>query len=285
MSPAICVWRNICSKRILRDDAVTRGSTQFGGGFDLSGKVAIVTGAGGYLGAQICQGLGDAGAFIVIACRNNDKAQSVRTALEMKRIESITVGLDVTDEISVRGALEKVFSRYGRIDILVNNAGVATNRMVEELDLLEWNRVVAVNLTGTFLCSKIFCEPMLSQRRGSVINVSSIYGVVAPDQRIYGDTGRNSSLVYAATKAGIIQMTRYLAVYWADKGVRVNCISPGGILRNQEPDFVNRYSSRVPMNRMASLKDIPGAVVFLASDASSYITGQNIVIDGGLTSW
>jgi len=253
--------------------------------FDLNGRVAIVTGGAGWIGKSLCESLAKYGASVVVASRHNDQCQQIAQALQAREMEAVSVPLDVTDEKSVLNARDKILARYGHIDILVNNAGVATNQMIEHLSVAEWNRVMGTNATGTFICCKVFAPAMIEAGGGSIINVSSIYGKVAADQRIYGDTGRNSSLVYAASKAAIIEMTRYLAVYWADSAIRVNCISPGGVARNQENDFIERYNARVPLGRMANQADLGGAVVFLASDAASYITGQNLMIDGGWTAW
>ena len=252
---------------------------------DLTGRVAIVTGGAGRVGSQLCQSLGEANATVVIAARNTESTGSLAEALMSQGLDASCVALDVTNEDSVIHAQDWVLSKFGRVDILVNNAGAATNRMIEDLTVEEWNRVMAVNATGTFICCKVFSVPMIKQAAGSIINVASIYGVVAADQRIYGDTGRNSSLVYAASKAAIIQMTRYLAVSWADKGIRVNCISPGGVENDQEPEFTRSYGERVPMGRMVRREELGSSVVFLASDAASYITGHNLVIDGGWTAW
>jgi NAD(P)-dependent dehydrogenase (short-subunit alcohol dehydrogenase family) len=253
--------------------------------FDVAGRVAVVTGGAGRLGARFSTALAEAGATVVVASRDGARRAALVDQLVAAGAEAFGVALDVASEDSVAAAVEAVLARYGRVDVLVNNAGIATPAPVEELSAAEWDRVMAVNARGPFLCAKAFGAPMVAKGSGSIINIASIYGVVAADQRMYGTTGRNSSLVYAASKAALIQMTRYLAAYWADKGVRVNCISPGGVFNDQEPDFLARYAARVPMGRMAHRDEISAAVVFLASDAASYLMGQNLVIDGGLTLW
>jgi len=253
--------------------------------FDLTGQVALVTGGSGRVGRQLSRALAQAGATVVVASRNVKRCQDFAAQLEEDGHKAIAVCLDVADEASVTEAMNVIVERLGRLDVLVNNAGVATNIAVEKLEVEEFERIMRVNVTGTFVCSKVFFTLIKDAGKGNIINISSIYGVVAADQRIYGDSGRNSSLPYAASKAAIIQMTRYLAVCWANRGIRVNVISPGGVFNNQEPEFLARYNSRTPLNRMASSVDLVGAVVFLASDASSYITGHNLVVDGGWTAW
>ena len=253
--------------------------------FNLKGKVALVTGGAGRVGRQLSLALAQAGASVMVGSRNDEQCKAFATRLQEDGHEAFGFKLDVTDETSVVKSLDTVIKKYNRLDILVNNAGIATNVPVEELEIEEFERVMQVNVTGIFTCSKILSAPMKSSKKGSIINISSIYGVTAADQRIYVDSKRNSSLPYAASKAAVIQMTRYLAVYWADHGIRVNSISPGGVFDNQEPDFLKLYNSRVPLGRMAGPYDLMGAILFLASDASSYITGHNLLVDGGWTIW
>jgi len=255
--------------------------------YGLKDRVAVVTGAPGRVGRQLSLALAQAGATVVVAdLPERSRAEFVQE-LKQSDYNAIEVGIDITREESVEAALEVVMKETGRIDILVNNAGVSTMVSVEDMPVAEFERVMRVNVTGTFICSKVFSRPMIKAGRGSIINVGSIYGVVAADQRIYDVPGprRNSSVVYAASKAAIIQMTRYLAIYWADKGIRVNAISPGGVFNNQNEEFLESYCSRVPMGRMVGPTDLMGAVVFLASDASTCIIGQNLIVDGGWTAW
>lgn len=252
----------------------------------LEGQVALVTGGAGRVGRQLCLALCQAGATVVVASRDSRRRGDFVRELQYAGHRAFDVELDVTSEESATKALAAVMDKAGRLDTLVNNAGIATNIGVEDLSVEEFDRIMKVNVTGAFICSKIFSRPMLRGRKGgSIINISSIYGVVAADQRIYGDSMRNSALPYAASKAAIIQISRYLAVYWAEYGIRANSISPGGVANNQEQDFVERYSYRVPLGKMVGPLDLMGAVVFFASDASAYITGQNLLVDGGLTTW
>jgi NAD(P)-dependent dehydrogenase (short-subunit alcohol dehydrogenase family) len=183
---------------------------------------------------------------------------------------------------------KQVLDLFGRIDILVNNAQLRTSTMYvpfEELSIGDWNHILAVNLTGVFLCCQAIGPVMVQQCSGSIINMCSIYGVVAPDQRIYKDTSFNTPAVYSTTKAGVLGLTRYLATYWAPFNVRVNAITPGGVFNQHTDPFLSAYCERVPLGRMAKATELRGAIKFLASDAASYVTGHNLVVDGGWTVW
>lgn len=170
---------------------------------------------------------------------------------------------------------------------MINNAvaKVKNSRIFEECELDTWNKCLNVNLTGVFLCSKIIGCEMIKLGKGSIINIGSIYGLVGPDQSIYGDSGINSSAVYSASKSGVIGLTKYLATYWGNKGIRVNCLTLGGVENGQDQEFINKYSAKTPLGRMAKKEDYKGALLFLASEASAYMTGANLVIDGGWTAW
>lgn len=252
--------------------------------FDLSGRIAIVTGAAGQLGYQLSAALLEAGANVVLADRVAIQKEKLKNLRNIGP-KTMVVKMDVTDKNSIENMVEKVISKFGKIDILVNNAGVAVFTPFEERSLSEFEKVLDVNLKGVFLCSQIVGKQMMKQRKGNIINIGSIYGVVSPDHRIYGKSGRNSSEVYGASKAGVIQITKYLATYLSRYNIRVNCISPGGIFNNQDPAFVKRYSEKTPLGRMGNETDVKGAVVYLASDASAYVTGHNLVVDGGWTIW
>ncbi len=184
------------------------------------------------------------------------------------------------------------------MDVLVNNAAIndkvesreSTDPIpFEEFPLHQWKSAIDVNLTGTFLCCQIFGAEMAKHRRGSIINVASTYGIVGPDQRIYRDNQGQQRLfkspAYSATKAAIIGLTKYLAAYWGPTGLRVNALSPGGVKTTQDSQFITNYSERTPLGRMANPEDFRGAIVYLASDSSSYLTGTNLVVDGGWTAW
>lgn len=253
--------------------------------FRLDGRVALVTGgAGKGFGSQVVRALASAGATVALSSRDLERAEARAAALRAEGLAAEALGLDLRDEASVRASVETLLDRHGRIDVLVNNASDNCLTPVESVSLEDWNRVVAVNLTGAMLLSRAVAPSMLASGAGTIINVASIYGVVSPDQRIYGDSGLNSPLVYGVTKAALLQMTRYLATYWAP-AIRVNAITPGGLWNDQPADFVERYAAKTPLGRMAGPRDLEGAALFLASDASAWVTGQNLVVDGGWTAW
>lgn len=245
--------------------------------FSLKGKVAVVTGGHGQLGSAFADGLEAAGARVFVA--DLPGAKPFRRGSKRK-----AVPIDVTDERSVAAAVADIKRKAGRIDIWVNNAGIGVFTPFETRTMEEFDRVLGINVKGVFLCTRAAAAAM-APRGGAIINVASVYGVVSPDPRIYGDSGRNSSEVYGASKSGVIAMTRYFAVHLAKKNIRVNAITPGGIFNKQAPFFVKGYEARTPLGRMARERDMSGAAVYLASDASSYVTGHNLVVDGGWTAW
>jgi NAD(P)-dependent dehydrogenase (short-subunit alcohol dehydrogenase family) len=262
--------------------------------FSLKGKIAIVTGACGLLGQQHCIALAEAGASVVLCDTNATSTKSQAAALG---INHLGIVVDVTLPESILKAKEQILTHYGKIDILVNNAAI--NDMFEnpaaslELSKFEnyplhmWEQSMKVNVTGMFLCSQIFGTPMAEQGSGSIINIASTYGMVGPDQSIYvnkeGERAFFKSPSYPTTKGAVINFTRYLASYWGNKNVRVNSLSPGGVENNQDAYFIDNYVSKTPLGRMAKPNDYRGTLIFMASDASSYMTGANIVVDGGWT--
>lgn len=269
--------------------------------FDLSGRVAVVTGGAGFLGRQFCEALAEMGALPVMFDVGEPQAAATAVAGEFCRCEAETV--DVTAEDSIRRATEAVLARHGRIDILINAAGLTKYGCdadpatffapFESSAQWVWDAGMKVNLTGLMLCCKVIGEVMVRQGKGSIVNVGSDIGVISPDQRIYepdpsvGFAGVdfNSPAFYAVSKAGVIHLTRYLATIWAPKGVRVNSFSPAGVYRNHDEGFVRQLAARIPMGRMAVVDEYKGAICFLASDASSFMTGHNLVMDGGRTIW
>ena len=257
--------------------------------FRLDGKVIVLTGAGGILGAAAVARFLEAGARV---CALDVSAQSLER-LGADHDNLLKLAANVTDSESLREAQRELLARWGAADVLFNNAATKSEHFFapfEEFPLADWNEVMAVNLTGAMLCCQVFGSAMAQRGHGAIVNTLSIYGIVAPDQRIYEGSqylGRpiNTPAIYSASKAGLWGLTQYLAAYWGPKGVRVNAITPGGVFSGQNETFVRNYSQRVPLNRMASAPDITHAMAFLASDAASYINGHNLVVDGGWTVW
>ncbi len=264
--------------------------------FSLKNKTAIVTGALGLIGKEHCRALSEAGANVIVADINKVTSQNFAESLQT---ESVGVSLDVTNPDSIKSLRDTVLTQFGHIDILVNNAAIndmfedpkaATEQSKFENYPLElWQKSLDVNLTGVFLCSQILGYEMAKQKAGSIINIASTYGISAPDQSLYIKEDGTQSFykppAYSATKGAVIMFTRYLASYWGKDGVRVNTLTPGGVENSQDDFFIQKYSSKTPLGRMAQPADYKGALIFLASDASSYMTGANLIVDGGWTSW
>lgn len=266
--------------------------------FDLRGKVAVVTGGAGILGRHFCAGLAEFGAHVAVVDLQAEKAQELAQALSGRYgVKACGYGCDVSDPVSVQTMVESVAAEFGEINILHNNAAGKSDDLdaffapFEEYSLDQWRKIMAVNLDGMFLVAQAIGKQMVAQGKGgSIIQTASIYGVMAPDHRIYEGSfylGRqiNTPAVYTASKAAVIGLTKHLATYWADKGIRVNTLTPGGTESGQNDEFKKRYSARIPLGRMADAPEMVGALLYLASDASSYVTGQNIIVDGGLNCW
>lgn len=266
--------------------------------FNLTNKVAIVTGGAGILGQHFCAGLAESGANVAIVDLQEEKAQeSAQVLADRYKIKAIGLGCDVSNPESVQTMVADVVAEFGEVNILHNNAAGKSDDLdaffapFEEYRLDQWRKIMSVNLDGMFLVAQAVGKQMVEQGRGgSIIQTASIYGVMAPDHRIYEGSfylGRqiNTPAVYSASKAAVIGLTKHLATYWADKGIRVNTLTPGGTESGQNDEFRRRYSARVPLGRMANAHEMVGALLYLASDASSYVTGQNIIVDGGLDCW
>lgn len=257
--------------------------------FDLKGHVALITGGSGVLGMVFAHALANQGAQIVVADIDEEHCKACAAEITKQSGQpALGVLLDVSDEKAVQGTIGRVEATFGRLDVLINNAAAQPPGMfspLEEYSVDVWNKVMAVNLTGQFLMAKAAAPMMLRQKKGSIINISSVYGVVGPNQHIYEGSQFNTPPVYSASKAGVLGLTRYLATYWADKGIRVNSITPGGVFRGHKEPFLANYCARVPMGRMAEQDELRGAAVYLASSASSYVTGHNLIVDGGWTVW
>jgi NAD(P)-dependent dehydrogenase (short-subunit alcohol dehydrogenase family) len=266
--------------------------------FDLTGRVAVITGGAGLLGYHHGAILAAAGAHAVLldlaAANPGLRAEQLQLA---HGPECLGLAVDITDETSIEAARTAVLEKFGRIDILINNA--ANNPKVEDqkpgqpwsrlenFPLATWNADIAVGLTGAFLCSRVFGQEMARRGRGVILNVASDLAVIAPDQRLYRQEGVADDeqpvkpVTYSVVKTALLGLTRYLSTYWVAQGVRVNAISPGGVFNGQPEEFTARLHSLIPMARMAHKDEYQGAVLFLCSDASSYMTGQNLIVDGG----
>jgi len=259
--------------------------------FDLSDRVIIITGAAGNLGSKYAEGLSQAGANLVLADLDYARCKKLGKQLESKySVKTLAVKLDLTNKISIKNMVSKSMKEFSKIDVLINNAAYQGNQKTrkikfEDFPLNEWNKAVSVNLTGIFLTCQEVGKIMVKQKNGNIINISSTYGLVAPDQRIYGVSGQNAAAFYSATKAAIINLTRYLASYWNRTGIRVNSLSPGGVENSQEANFIKNYSEKTILGRMAQKDEYIGSIIFLSSDASSYMTGSNLIVDGGWTAW
>lgn len=268
--------------------------------FEVSDRVVVVTGGAGLLGREYGRALADGGAHVVLADIDGDAAVSAAADLPGGGGTATGMGVDVTDEKSVAEMVRVTLARFGRIDGLVNNAavnptfdqhrGARPTATFEDFPLEKWNSTLAVNLTGMFLCAREVAPAMRAKQRGVIVNVSSTYGLVGPDQRLYeseepGAPREFKPVTYSVTKSAVLGFTRYLATYWAGTGIRVNTLTPGGVSNAQSEDFVRRYSARTPLGRMAERHEYGGAILFLLSDASSYMTGSNLVVDGGWTAW
>ncbi len=263
--------------------------------FNLRGRVALLTGGAGILGTRMAHALAAQGACVAVVDRDGDKAKAVATEIESVAGTKAALGYscDIRNREELEALRNQVESELGSVSILINNAAVKSPNFFEPFEnfpMQDWDQVMDVNVKGVTLGCQIFGSAMAERGYGSIINTLSIYGIVAPDQRIYEGSiyeGRaiNTPAVYCTSKAAVWGLTKYLAGYWGHRGVRVNAVTPGGVFSGQNDCFQQRYSARVPLGRMAERDEICGAVVFLASDASSYITGQNVVVDGGLTVW
>jgi NAD(P)-dependent dehydrogenase (short-subunit alcohol dehydrogenase family) len=268
--------------------------------FDLSGKVVLITGGAGLLGAEHAAAIAEAGGVPVLADVRGAEAERVASETCARHGgRAFSVELDVASHASCEAALARVLTVCGRLDGLVNNAalnpkvegaGLSATRF-ESYSLELWNRELAVGLTGAFLCAQVFGNHLAQSGGGVIVNVASDLGLIAPDQRIYRRPGLSPEqqpvkpVTYSVVKGGLVMLTKYLATYWAEAGVRVNALVPGGVHAGQPEDFVARLTNLIPMGRMARKDEYRAALVFLCSDASSYMTGSNLVIDGGRTCW
>jgi 2-deoxy-D-gluconate 3-dehydrogenase len=269
--------------------------------FDLSGRVAVVTGGAGLLGAEFCRTLAEAGAAVAAVDLNAAAAGKVADELTAAGYRARAVPADLTNPASVQAMAKTVLDAFGRLDVLVNSAALdpkfdaaalakgLTPGRFEDFPLEQWNAALNVNLTGAFLATQACVAPMLAQgKKGSIINICSTYGLNGPDQRIYLKDGKRLAfkpVYYTVTKAGILGFTKYLAAYYMGTEIRVNALTPGGVFNDHDETFVTNYSAKTILGRMAKKDEMNGALLFLASEASSYMTGGNLVVDGGWTAW
>src|SRR5688572_12889309 len=269
--------------------------------FSLKDRVAVVTGGVGLLGAEFCKTLAEAGASIAVVDLNASAAQGIADTLTKSGYKAVAIQTDITKPDSVNAMVEKVIATFGRLDVLVNSAALdpkfdptATEKGIapgafEDYPLSDWNAALNVNLTGTFLVTQACVKQMIVQgKKGSIINICSTYGLNGPDQNLYIKDGNRVAykpVYYTTTKAGVMGFTKYLAAYYAGTEIRVNALTPGGVFNNHEEYFVKNYSAKTILGRMAKKDEMNGALLFLASDASSYMTGNNVIVDGGWTAW
>lgn len=260
--------------------------------FDLDGKVALITGGAGLLAQEYAIALATYGAVIYLADIDLNRLNAISTTLSDKDIGVNLLSFDVSDEIGWETAVETISDREGNLDILVNNAGytnhtgeVSYSKPPESFPLTTWDDIIKVNLTGSFLGCKVAGSRMLKANKGTIINIASLYGVVSPHHPLYEDSEISQPVAYSVSKSGVISLTKYLGSLWARKGVRVNCLTPGGVFNDHKEPFITNFSELNPIGRMLDKSELHGAIVFLASDASSHVVGHNLIIDGGWTIW
>lgn len=258
---------------------------------DMRGRVALITGGSGYLGRTMAGALAELGASIVVLDIAGDRCSAVADELRGRYgIEALPLPVDLSDAEAVQRVPQTVTDRFGRLDVLVHSAAYTDTSVpgwavpFDEQSVEAWDKALRVNTTSAFVLVQSAARALAESGHGSVIFISSIYGLVGPDMRLYEGTGMNNAAGYAASKGGLLQLMRYLSTLLAPR-VRVNAISPGGVWRSQPEAFHERYRARTPLGRMATEEDLTGAVAYLASDLSTYVTGHNLVVDGGWTAW
>jgi len=258
--------------------------------FDLNQKTAIVTGGSIGLGFNIASGLAEAGANIAIAARRFNLCREAAKKIEELGVKCLPIKVDITNKEDIKKMVEITLEKLKRIDILVNNAGIGINHKISIDKIEEWDKVFKTNITGCFLCSAEVGKRMIEQKKGRIINISSIYGFLGTNYRLYDLKPEDSLISYSASKGAVINFTRDLAMKWAKYNININCISPGMFLSDQSKRFINkelkkRIVNNIPLGKFGDKDDLKGAAIFLSSDASNYITGQNIIVDGGWSIW
>jgi NAD(P)-dependent dehydrogenase (short-subunit alcohol dehydrogenase family) len=258
--------------------------------FSLKGLTALVTGGAGHLGSPICEVLSQAGARVVVASRNHDNCQQMAHKLQNENgVPAWGLSLDIQDSVSVRSCIDETIRLSGSLDILVNNAAFYAGMDLETMSEEEWLGGLDGTINHVFRCTQAVIPPMKQAKRGCIINITSMYGMVSPDPALYGDSGLGNPPNYGAGKAAVLQFTRYCACYLGRYGIRVNAISPGPFpnpqVQVEHPWFIDRLAAKNPMGRIGQSDELKGAVVYLASEAAAYVTGANLVVDGGWTAW
>lgn len=270
--------------------------------FNLKNKIILITGGSGYLGSEFSFAVSDMGAIPVVLDKNKKSINLLKNKFVRKKRKGSFYFIDINDEGKVNDLTKQIIKKYQRIDCLINSAAYTMNNMLKKNNIFErfekydfelWKQSLEGNLSGTFVVTKSVAKYMLKRKTGSIINIASDVGIISPDHRIYEPDKNNNykgvnfniPASYPVAKSGIISLTRYLATFWAKSGIRVNCISPAGVYKNQNKKFVKKLSERIPLGRMAKSHEINGAIIFLCSSASSFVTGHNLVVDGGRTIW
>lgn len=259
--------------------------------FNIENKVVVITGGAGLLGKTFVEAIAEIKGIPVILDLNAKKSKKLGNSIYKKfNIKPLTIQADVSKLNSIKKANSLIIKKYKRIDVLINNAAnnpklnTKNDTTLENFSIPNWNKDLDVGLKGPFLCCQVFGKEMLKRKSGVIINISSDLGIISPDQRLYGKLNKKS-VTYSVVKHGIIGLTKYISTYWANKGIRANTLCPGGIFDNQSNAFVKKVNDLIPLKRMANKDEYKSAIQFLSSDASSYMNGANLIIDGGRSSW
>ncbi len=253
--------------------------------FDIRNMVIVYTGATGLIGKALCEALAELGAKLVIIDVNHKKCEEFSRTLKKKfGSDSLGLGIDISNREEVYRAKKEIIKKYKRIDALVNAAQNKTANFFESFEKYsdrDWDNIMRVNVKGVYLCSQIFGKEMIKRRKGNIVNFASTYGVVSPDPEIYAGTNLGCPVAYSTSKGGVVMLTKQLAVYWSKHNIRVNAITPHGVYNNHQKQFNDNFSARSPMKRMSQKEELTGPLLFLLSNASSYVTGHNLMVDGG----